>query len=91
MISANFGFIIDLTIIIVINVTIIVICQASKLRQMLQEWERSSEDYQEQLNSAVADREQLQSRLDQMSAENTRWFSVISHKFLNESSLIWDF
>jgi len=74
VISANFGFIIDLTIIIiiVINVTIVVICQASKLRQMLQEWERSSEDYQEQLNSAVADREQLQSRLDQMSAENTR-------------------
>jgi len=46
--------------------------QASKLRRLLQEWERSSEDYHEQLNSAVADRERLQSLLDQMSAENTR-------------------
>ena len=51
---------------------IIAVCQASKLRGMLQEWERSSEDYHEQLNTAAADRERLQSHLDQMSSENTR-------------------
>ena len=62
-----------------------VVWQASKLRRLLQEWERTSEDYHEQLNSAVADREQLQTQLDQMSAENTRCFLprflVVSYHF----------
>ena len=46
--------------------------QTSRLRQLLQEGEHSSEDYRKQLNSAISDRERLQCHLDQMSAENSR-------------------
>ena len=57
------------------------IIQAQELRCLLQEWEKRSEDYREQLNEAMLDQERLSNDVEQMAQDNAR--SVISCTLMN--------
>jgi hypothetical protein len=52
----------------------IIFCQANKLRFLLQQWERRTEDYNARLSEAFGDRDKILSEYDQLLQAKTRYF-----------------
>ncbi|KAK2150153.1 hypothetical protein LSH36_420g00019 [Paralvinella palmiformis] len=60
--------------------------EAQKLRLLLQESEKRSEDYREQLNEAMLEQERLSNDLEQMAQDNARLEAIAEeHKELSEA------